>query len=39
MELTKPEMAAVQVVDKAVTELTDLELVLVGGGVGEVILA
>jgi len=38
MEITKPEVAAVARVDESVQVLTDLELALVGGGVGEVIL-
>jgi hypothetical protein len=39
MEMTKPEVAAVQKVDLAVIELNELELAMIGGGVGDVILA
>jgi hypothetical protein len=43
MEMTKPEVAAVLAtiaqVEHVVKELNDLELALVGGGVGEVVLA
>ena len=42
MEMNKPEVAAVKAValqaDQVVHELSDLELALIGGGVGEVIL-
>ena len=43
MEFTKPEVAAVlasvEHIEAAVKELDALELAMVGGGVGEVILA
>ena len=43
MEITKPEVAAliatVAQVDVGVKELNELELALIGGGVGEVVLA
>ena len=43
MEITKPEVAAVIAtiaqVEVAVKELNDLELAMIGGGVGEVVLA
>ena len=43
MEITKPEVtaiiAAVFEVEKVVRELNELELTMIGGGVGEVILA
>ena len=44
MEVAKVEMAAVEVVAQtndrsSLLELTDLQIALVGGGVGEVILA
>ena len=42
MEITKPEVAAVLAVvnkmEDAVVDLNDLQLVMVGGGVGDVIL-
>ena len=42
MESTKPEVAAVFAVivkiEESVKELNDLELALVGGGVGDVVL-
>jgi len=42
MESTKPEVAAVFAViariDESVKELNDLELALVGGGVGDIVL-
>jgi hypothetical protein len=42
MEMTKPEVAAifavVSRVEEAVTELNELELALVGGGVGDILL-
>jgi len=43
MEVTKPEVAAVIAtiaqIEGAVKELNDLELAMIGGGVGEVVLA
>ena len=43
MEITNPEVAAVVAtiahIEEAVKQLNDLELAMVGGGVGEVILA
>jgi hypothetical protein len=39
MEMTQLEVSAVLKVDGAVDELCDLDLALVGGGVGDVILA
>lgn len=39
MEITKPEVAAIEQVEVMVNELNELELALVGGGVGEVVLA
>ena len=38
MEMTKPEVAAILKIQENVKELTELELALVGGGVGDVIL-
>ena len=42
MEMTKPEvaalLAAVNKVEEAARDLSDLELALVGGGVGDIIL-
>jgi hypothetical protein len=42
MEITKPEVAAVFAavakVEESVNELNDLELALVGGGVGDICL-
>ena len=42
MEITKPEVAAVFAavakIDEAVKELNDLDLVLIGGGVGDILL-
>lgn len=38
MEMTKPEVAAVLKVEEVVKELNELELAIVGGGVGDVIL-
>jgi hypothetical protein len=42
MEITKPEVAAIfaaiSKVEEAVTDLNDLELALVGGGVGDILL-
>ena len=38
MEMTKPEVAAVLKIEEAVKELNELELAIVGGGVGDVIL-
>ena len=38
MEITKSEVAAVNAVESAVIELNDLELAMIGGGVGDVIL-
>ena len=43
MEMTKPEVAAVIAtvahIEIAVKDLNDLELAMIGGGVGEVVLA
>ena len=43
MEMTKPEVAAVIAtvahIESAVKDLNDLELAMIGGGVGEVVLA
>ena len=42
MEINKPEVAAILAtvshLDVAIKELNDLELTMVGGGVGEVVL-
>ena len=42
MEITKPEVVAVSAaiakVEEAVRELNDLELTMIGGGIGDVIL-
>ena len=38
MEITKPEVAAVLKVEEAVKELNELELAMVGGGIGDVVL-
>ena len=39
MEISKPEIGAVANVEESITELEELQLALVGGGVGEVVLA
>jgi hypothetical protein len=39
MEISKPEVGAVAHVEELITELEELQLALVGGGVGEVVLA
>jgi hypothetical protein len=39
MELTKPEVSALLKLEETVKDLNELELALVGGGVGDVILA
>jgi hypothetical protein len=43
MEITKPEVAAVLAtighIEDAAKELNELELAMIGGGVGEVVLA
>ena len=38
MDMNKPEVTAVAQIEVAVKELSDLELAVVGGGVGDVIL-
>ena len=39
MEISKPEIGAVSKVEEVITQLDELQLAMVGGGVGEVILA
>jgi hypothetical protein len=39
MELTKPEMSAVELLDSVVKELDALDLSLIGGGMGDVVFA
>ena len=39
MEISKMEIGAVVMVEEVVIELDELQLALVGGGVGEVVLA
>ena len=39
MEISKPEIGAVTKVEQVIEQLDDLQLAMVGGGVGEVILA
>lgn len=39
MEISKIEVDAVAKVEEVLTELDELQLALVGGGVGEVVLA
>ena len=38
MDMNKPEVIAVAQIEETVKELNDLELAIVGGGVGDVIL-
>ena len=38
MEVTKPEVAAVAKVEEVLKDLNELELALVGGGVGDIVL-
>ena len=39
MEISKPEIGAVAKVEEVIEQLDDLQLAIIGGGVGEVILA
>ena len=39
MEMSKSEIGAIANVEELITDLEELQLALVGGGVGEVVLA